>query len=121
MKLLKGVLVLAAASLIMAGAAQAKVVKIGVVLVYSGGAAQFGDQIQKGMDLYMSLHAGELGGHEIELIKRDSKNPGGDVAKQVVQELIVNDNVDLLAGFVFSRTRCRSHRCSPNRKHRPSS
>ena len=41
----------------------------------------------------MSLHAGELGGHEIELIKRDSKNPGGDVAKQVVQELIVNDKL----------------------------
>ncbi len=102
MKLLRGVLVLAAASLVMAGAAQAKTVKVGVVLTYSGGAAQFGDQIQKGMDLYMSLHAGQLGGHEIELIKRDSKNPGGDVAKQAVQELIVSEQVDLLTGFVFS-------------------
>ncbi len=102
MKLATGILALAAAALLAAGAAHAKTVKVGVVLTYSGGAAQFGDQIQKGMDLYMKLHGDRLGGHEIEFIKRDSKRPGGDIAKRAVQELITRDKVDILTGFVFS-------------------
>jgi branched-chain amino acid transport system substrate-binding protein len=83
--------------------AAANTVKVGVVLTYSGNGAEFGQQIQRGMDLYMA-EAGKakLGAHQIELIKRDSKGPGGDVAKTAVQELIVRDKVDLLTGFVFS-------------------
>jgi len=83
--------------------AAAKTVKVGVVLTYSGGGAEFGQQIQRGMDLYMELEGkAKLGEHEIELIKRDSKNPGGDAAKTAVQELIVREKIDLLTGFVFS-------------------
>lgn len=105
MKIVHGTLALIGAALVVAGApglAAAKTVKVGVVLTYSGGAAQFGDQIQKGMDLYAKLHADQLGGHRIELIKRDSKRPGGDIAKRAVQELITRDKVDILTGFVFS-------------------
>ena len=82
--------------------AQAKTVKIGVVLTYSGGAAQFGQQVDRGMNLFMKLHPEAFGGSEIELIKRDSKRPGGDIAKNAVQELIVREKVDLLTGFIFS-------------------
>ena len=84
------------------GAAQAAKIKIGVVLPYSGGAAQFGEQIDRGMNLFMNQHKAAFGGHEIELIKRDSKRPGGDIAKNAVQELITRQKVDLLTGFVFS-------------------
>jgi len=76
-------------------------VKVGVVLTFSGGAAQFGQQISRGMELYMKQHGAELG-HNVELIKRDSKRPGGDIAKTAVQELITREKVDILAGFVFS-------------------
>ena len=96
---------LASGALVLAGApakVEAKTIKVGVVLTYSGGAAQFGDQIQKGMDLYAKLHGDQLGGHEIELIKRDSKRPGGDIAKRAVQELITRDKIDILTGLVFS-------------------
>jgi branched-chain amino acid transport system substrate-binding protein len=85
-----------------ATAAQAADVKVGVVLTYSGGAAQFGEQIDRGMSLYMKSHPEAFDGHSVELIKRDSKRPGGDVAKNAVRELITRDKVDLLAGFVFS-------------------
>ena len=91
----------AALGLVM-GAAQAAKIKIGVVLPYSGGAAQFGEQIDRGMNLFMNQHKAAFGGHEIELIKRDSKRPGGDIAKNAVQELITRQKVDLLTGFVFS-------------------
>lgn len=81
----------------------AKTVKVGVVLTYSGGAAVLGEQVQRGMDLYMDMEGREkLGDHTIEFVRRDSRNPGGDVAKTAVQELIVNEEVDLLAGFIFS-------------------
>lgn len=82
--------------------ASAAEVKIGVVLTYSGGAAQFGEQIDRGMNLYLQKHPEAFGGHTVKLIKRDSKRPGGDIAKNAVRELITREKVDLLAGFVFS-------------------
>lgn len=84
-----------------AGTGYAANVKIGVVLSYSGGGAQFGQQINRGMDLYIKQHGADLG-HTIELIKRDSKRPGGDIAKTAVQELITREKADILAGFVYS-------------------
>ncbi|MEM1048052.1 MAG: ABC transporter substrate-binding protein [Pseudomonadota bacterium] len=91
-----------AAACLMAGPASAEKIKIGVVLPYSGGAAEFGEQIDRGMNLFISQNKDAFGGHEIELIKRDSKRPGGDIAKNAVQELITRERVKLLTGFVFS-------------------
>jgi len=79
-----------------------KEVKVGVVLTYSGGAAGFGDQIDKGMNLYIKKHPEAFGGNTVKLIKRDSKRPGGDIAKNAVRELIARDKVKILTGFVFS-------------------
>ena len=73
----------------------AKTVKIGLVLTFSGGAAQFGQQIERGMNLYLQEHADTLGGHEVEVIKRDSKRPGGDIAKNAVRDLITRDKVEM--------------------------
>jgi branched-chain amino acid transport system substrate-binding protein len=83
--------------------AMAATVKVGVVLTYSGTGAQLAQQIERGMELYLAREgAAKLGDHEIELIKRDDKNPGGDAAKVAVQELIVREGVDLLTGFIYS-------------------
>ncbi len=41
-------------------------------------------------------------GHTVNLIKRDSKRPGGDIAKTAVQELETREDVDILAGFVYA-------------------
>jgi len=87
---------------LMAATANAETVKIGVVLTYSGGAAELGEQIDRGMNLFIDQNKDAFGGNEIELIKRDSKHPGGDIAKTAVQELITREKVDLLAGFIFS-------------------
>ena len=85
------------------GAANAATVKVGVVLTYSGGAGAFGKQVNQGMDLYMDMEGSrKLGSHAIHFIKRDSKRPGGDIAKTAVQELIVKEKVDILTGFIFS-------------------
>jgi branched-chain amino acid transport system substrate-binding protein len=85
------------------GLATAETVKIGVVMTYSGGGAQFAQQIERAMELYLEQEGrAKLGEHQIELIKRDARNPGGDAAKTAVQELIVREDVDLLTGFVYS-------------------
>jgi branched-chain amino acid transport system substrate-binding protein len=96
------VLWVALLTLYLVGAARAKEIKVGMVLPFSGGGAQFGDQIEKGAMLYYNLHKSDLGDNRLTFIKRDSKNPGGSVAKAVTQELIVREKVDLLTGYVYS-------------------
>jgi branched-chain amino acid transport system substrate-binding protein len=85
-----------------AATAAAQTVKIGVVLPFTGVGAEFGQQIDRGMQMYLKLNPGAFAPYKVELVKRDSKNPGGAVAKTAVQELIAQDNVDILAGFVYS-------------------
>ena len=75
---------------------------MGVVLPYSGPNSDLGEQIDKAYDLYVKLHAKDLGDNKIELIKRDEGPPSGANARTVVTELVTNDKVKLLAGFVFS-------------------
>jgi len=82
--------------------ANAETIKVGVVLPYSGANADLGDQVDKAFDLYVKLHAKDLGDNKIELVKRDEGPPSGANARTVVTELITNEKVKLLAGFVFS-------------------
>jgi branched-chain amino acid transport system substrate-binding protein len=97
-----GRLALAALAFTMGGAAQAESVKIGVVLPFSGANADLGHQIDKAFDLYVKLHAKDIAPHTVEIIKRDEGPPTGAVAKTVTTELITNDKVQLVTGFVFS-------------------
>ncbi len=93
----------AAALLIgLAAGAGAQTVKVGVVLPYSGVGAEFAQQVDRGIQVYMKLNPGAFGPYKVELIKRDSKNPSGAEAKTAVQELIVQEKVDILTGFIYS-------------------
>ena len=85
---------LASIALACAFPASAQTIKIGLISTYSGPGAAQGDQIDKGVKLYMKLHADKLPpGVKIELVTRDDTGPNGDVAKRVAQELIVRDKV----------------------------
>lgn len=87
-------------ALIMGRPAEAqKIVKIGVILTYSGPDASLGEQIDRAFELYMKLHKQDLPpGVEIQVIKRDDTGPAADVAKRLAQELIVHDRVQILSG-----------------------
>jgi branched-chain amino acid transport system substrate-binding protein len=93
---------LAALALAVGGTAQAQTVKIGVVLPFSGNNADLGHQIDKAFDLYVKLHAKDIAPYKVEIIKRDEGPPTGAIAKTVTTELITNDKVQLVTGFVFS-------------------
>ena len=83
-------------------AASAQTVKIGVVNTYTGPQASFGEMNERAMKLYMKLHEKELGAIKLELIQRDDGGPNADKARQLAQELIVRDKVQLLAGVAFT-------------------
>src|SRR5215472_1782030 len=84
------------------GAAHAQTIKIGIINSYTGFLAQAGDQMQKGIDLYIKEHTKDLPpGVKIEIVKKDDA-AAPDVGKRVAQELITRDRVQLLAGFTGS-------------------
>jgi branched-chain amino acid transport system substrate-binding protein len=78
-----------------------QVVKIGLIMTYTGQFTEPATQMDNGIKLYMKQHGDVVAGKKIEIIRRDS---GGapDAAKRLAQELIVRDNVDILAGFVIT-------------------
>jgi len=93
---------LTALALAVGSAAQAQTVKIGVVLPFSGANADLGHQIDKAFDLYIKLHAKDIAPYKVDIIKRDEGPPTGAVAKVATTELITNDKVAIVTGFVFS-------------------
>ncbi|BDW10659.1 ABC transporter substrate-binding protein [Polynucleobacter sp. SHI8] len=83
--------------------ASAQTVKIGFMGTYSGPGAAQGDQLDKGVKLFIKLNGDKLPpGVKVEIITRDDTGPNPDVAKRVAQELIVREKVNYLTGFVWS-------------------
>src|SRR3984957_8955418 len=73
-------------------------VKIGLILPMTGGQASTGKQIDNAIKLYMQQNGDSVAGQKIEIIlKDDAALP--DNTKRLAQELIVNDKVNLIAGF----------------------
>jgi branched-chain amino acid transport system substrate-binding protein len=102
MKARKILTTLLAAACFAAAGASAQTVKIGVVLPFTGVGAEFGQQVDRGIQMFMKLNPSAFGPYKVEIVKRDSKNPSGAEAKTAVQELIAQDNVDILTGFIYS-------------------
>src|SRR5262249_36028682 len=82
--------------------AEAQEVKVGVNLPYTGIGAEFAQLVDRGMELYLKLNADRVKPYKVTLIKRDVKDPGGANAKIAVQELLTQENVDVLAGWIYS-------------------
>jgi branched-chain amino acid transport system substrate-binding protein len=77
-------------------------IKIGVILPYSGQFADTAVQMDNGIKEYMKQHGDMVAGKKIEIIRKDVGGSAPDVAKRLAQELIVRDNVDIIAGFSLS-------------------
>jgi branched-chain amino acid transport system substrate-binding protein len=90
------------ASAALAQTALAQEVKVGLALPYTGIGAELAQQVDRGIEQYLKLNANAVRPYKITLVKRDVKDPGGANARTVVQELLTQDNVDALAGWVYS-------------------
>ena len=64
----------------------------------TGGQASTGKQIDNAIKLYMQQHGDTVAGKKIEVILRDDATLP-DNTKRLAQELIVNDKVNVIAGF----------------------
>jgi branched-chain amino acid transport system substrate-binding protein len=94
---------LALASLLTTQDARAQqTIKIGVILPFSGQFADTGIQLDNGIKLYMQQHGDTVAGKKIEVIRKDVGGIAPEVAKRLAQELVVRDNVDILAGFALT-------------------
>lgn len=100
--MIKRLLAASAAVVISVCATPAQEIKVGVVLPYTGIGAEFAQQVERGMETYLRMNPDAVKPFTIRFIKRDSKAPTGADAKVAVQELLTQENVDVLAGWVYS-------------------
>jgi len=78
--------------------AQGAPFKVGLLTPLSGPFTSTGRQMEAGARLYMALNGITVAGRKVELVVKDDTGTP-DVTKRLAQELVVNDKVDVLAGF----------------------
>ncbi len=78
--------------------AQDNTFKIGLILPMTGPFASTGKQIDAAVRLYMAQNGSTVAGKKVEIILKDDTS-APDVTKRIAQELVVNDKVNVLAGF----------------------
>src|SRR5690242_10811664 len=72
--------------------------KVGLIVPMTGGQASTGKQIDNAIKLYMQQKGDTVAGKKIEIILRDDAAVP-DNTKRIAQELIVNEKVNIIAGF----------------------
>jgi branched-chain amino acid transport system substrate-binding protein len=85
-----------------ADAQTAKKIKIGILAPYSGVYALFGPKvIEDPIRLYLNEHGNKIGGLPVEVVTVDDQSKP-DVALEKAKELVENEKVDAIIGFVNS-------------------
>ncbi len=84
---------------LLAGAAQADGVKVGMITTLSGGGAGLGIDVRDGFLLALKM-AGDVGAAVEVVIEDDQRKP--DVAVQLADKMIQSDQVDVLTGIIWS-------------------
>jgi len=91
----------ALAAAVVAGAVPAfaqEAAKVGLILPMSGPFASTGKQVEAAAKLYIAQNGDTVAGRKIQLIVRDDTG-APDVTKRIAQEMVVNEQVQFLAGF----------------------
>jgi branched-chain amino acid transport system substrate-binding protein len=78
--------------------AQDNVFKIGLILPMTGQQATTGRQIEAAARLWMAQNGDTVAGKKVQLIVKDDTSLP-DMTRRLAQELIVNEKVNVLAGF----------------------
>jgi branched-chain amino acid transport system substrate-binding protein len=94
--------VLTAAGLMSPLAWAQETVKIGLLLTYSGPSGLSGQHTDDTVKVFQQRFGEMAGDKKIEIVKRDTTGPNPEVAKRLVQELIVREKVQLLIGPDFT-------------------
>ena len=110
-QVLQGAAALTTASAVPSGwaIAQAKPLKVGLMLPYSGTFAKLGENITFAIELLLAEKGGKLGGREIQFIKLDDESKP-ETAPQNADRLVKRDQVDVLIGTVHSGVQMGIHK-----------
>lgn len=87
------------AAVLMSGTAMANPIKVGLITTLSGGGAGIGNDVRDGFMLGLK-DAGAAGADVTVVSDDDQQKP--DVAVQIADRMIQQDNVDVLTGLIFS-------------------
>jgi len=74
-------------------------VRIGLILPMSGPFASTGREIDAAVKLFQQKNGDTVAGRKVEIIVRDDTGLAPEMTKRIAQELVVKDNVNVLAGF----------------------
>jgi branched-chain amino acid transport system substrate-binding protein len=91
-----------ASALAMPQALAQQVVKIGLIMPYSGQFADTATQMDNAIKLYVKQKGSTVAGKKIEIIRKDSGGIAPDVAKRLAQEMVVRDKVDVIGGLILT-------------------
>lgn len=80
---------------------QKEPVKVGLLVPYTGVFASCGQDITRGMELYLDEVGWQAAGKEIKLIREDTEM-NGQVGLQKARRLVESERVDILTGVVSS-------------------
>src|SRR6516165_6452401 len=89
--------------------AQAKPIKVGLMLPYSGTFAKLGENITVAIEVLIAEKGGRLGGRELQIIKLDDESKP-EIAPQNADRLVKRDQVDVLIGTVHSGVQMGIHK-----------
>lgn len=95
---------LAGAALVAGGAAQADEIKIGLMSQFSGVYSWWGQEYQRGVDMYLAQNGNKVGSHTLTVLPRDEAGTSPQRTRQLAQELTVRDHAQYLIGGVFTPT-----------------
>lgn len=100
-KVMKKLLTAALAASLLTTPALAAEVKVGFVTTLTTGAAVIGNDMQKAVDLAVEHMGGKMGDLDVTVIYGDDGFKP-ETGKQVTDKLVKQDNVDFVAGFIWS-------------------
>ncbi|MFM9851110.1 MAG: ABC transporter substrate-binding protein [Hyphomicrobiaceae bacterium] len=89
--------------------AQAKPLKVGLMLPYSGTFAKLGENITFAVEVLLTEKGGKLGGREIQFVKLDDESKPEN-GPQNADRLVKRDQVDVLIGTVHSGVQMGIHK-----------
>jgi branched-chain amino acid transport system substrate-binding protein len=76
-------------------------IKIGFVTTLTTGGAVIGNDMKNAVDLAMEHLGGQAGGHTLEVIFGDDQF-APEAGKQITDKLVQQDDVDFVAGYIWS-------------------
>jgi len=90
-------------------AATAADIKIGFVTTLTTGGAVIGNDMRDAVNLAVELNGDKMGGKSFEIVfEDDGFKP--EIGKQVTEKLIKEDNVDIVAGYIWSNVLMASYK-----------